>query len=115
MNHRAIALGLACLASFLTQGAAAQGLRPSGAAGTGLSRMSPAAPSFTLPASGASTALRQADFIVAVVNSEPVTNNEVRARATRIAQQMAQQGAALPPADVLAREVLERWVENGTI
>ena len=110
MNHRAIALGLACLASFLTQGAAAQGLRPSGAAGTGLSRMSPAAPSFTLPASGASTALRQADFIVAVVNSEPVTNNEVRARATRIAQQMAQQGAALPPADVLAREVLERLI-----
>ena len=110
MNHRAIALGLACLASFLTQGAAAQGLRPSGAAGTGLSRMLPAAPSFTLPASGASTALRQADFIVAVVNSEPVTNNEVRARATRIAQQMAQQGAALPPADVLAREVLERLI-----
>jgi Parvulin-like peptidyl-prolyl isomerase len=72
--------------------------------------MSPAAPSFTLPASGASTALRQADFIVAVVNSEPVTNNEVRARATRIAQQMAQQGAALPPADVLAREVLERLI-----
>lgn len=67
-------------------------------------------PSFTLPASGASTALRQAHFIVAVVNSEPVTNNEVRARATRIAQQMAQQGAALPPADVLAREALERLI-----
>jgi len=74
--------------------------------------MSPAAPSFTLPASGASTALRQADFIVAVVNSEPVTNNEVRARAARIAQQMAQQGNPLPPRDLLAREVLERLIQE---
>ncbi|ART49773.1 peptidylprolyl isomerase [Acidovorax carolinensis] len=109
MNHRAIALGLACLASFVTSGAAAQGLRPSGAAGAGL-RTAPAAPSFTLPAPGASAALRQADFIVAVVNSEPVTNNEVRTRAARIAQQMAQQGVALPPGDLLAREVLERLI-----
>ncbi len=109
MNHRAIALGLACLASFVTFGAAAQGLRPAGAAGAGL-RTAPAAPSFTLPAPGAGAALRQADFIVAVVNSEPVTNNEVRARATRIAQQMAQQGLALPSGDLLAREVLERLI-----
>ena len=110
MNHRAIALGLACLASFVTQGAAAQGLRPSGAAASGLSRTSPAAPSFALPAPGAGTALRQADFIVAVVNSEPVTNNEVQARTARIAQQMAQQGNPLPPRDLLAREVLERLI-----
>lgn len=110
MNHRAIALGLACLASFVTQGAAAQGLRPSGAAGAGLARTSPAAPSFTLPAPGAGTALRQADFIVAVVNSEPVTNNEVRSRAERIAQQMARQGGNLPPREALAREVLERLI-----
>lgn len=109
MNHRAIALGLACLASFVTSGAAAQGLRPSGAAGAGL-RTAPAAPSFALPAPGASAALRQADFIVAVVNSEPVTNNEVRTRSARIAQQMAQQGVALPPGDLLAREVLERLI-----
>lgn len=110
MNHRAIALGLACLASFVTSGAAAQGLRPSKAAGAGLSRTAPAAPSFPLPESGADTALRQADYIVAVVNSEPVTNNEVRARAARIAQQMVQQGNPLPPRDMLVREVLERLI-----
>jgi peptidyl-prolyl cis-trans isomerase SurA len=110
MNHRAIALGLACLASFVTHGAMAQGLRPSGAAGAGLSRTAPAAPSFALPAPGANTALRQADFIVAVVNSEPVTNNEVQARAARIVQQMAPQGNPLPPRDLLAREVLERLI-----
>ena len=110
MNHRVIALGLVCLASFVTQGAAAQGLRPSGGAGAGLSRGPAAAPSYTLPAPGAGSALRSADFIVAVVNSEPVTNNEVRARAARVEQQMAQQGSPLPPRDLLAREVLERLI-----
>lgn len=110
MNHRVIALGLVCLASFVTQGAAAQGLRPSGGAGAGLSRGPAAAPSYTLPAPGTGSALRSADFIVAVVNSEPVTNNEVRARAVRVEQQMAQQGSPLPPRDLLAREVLERLI-----
>lgn len=112
MNHRAIALGLACLASFVTQGAVAQGLRPSGAAGAGLTRNAPAAASYPLPAPGTGTALRSADFIVAVVNSEPVTNNEVRARAARIAQQMAQQGNPLPPRELLDREVLERLIQE---
>ncbi|EER59412.1 SurA domain protein [Acidovorax delafieldii 2AN] len=110
MNHRVIALGLVCLASFVTQGAAAQGLRPSGGAGAGLSRGPATAPSYTLPAPGTGSALRSADFIVAVVNSEPVTNNEVRARAVRVEQQMAQQGSPLPPRDLLAREVLERLI-----
>lgn len=107
VNHRAIALGLGCLTFLVAQGALAQGLRPSTSLGAGVGR-TPAAPSYTLPAAGA--ALRQADFIVAVVNSEPVTNNEVRARAANIEQQLAQQGRALPPADLLAREVLERVI-----
>jgi len=47
-----------------------------------------------------------------VVNSEPVTNNEVRARAARIAQQMAQQGNPLPPRELLDREVLERLIQE---
>lgn len=53
---------------------------------------------------------RSADFIVAVVNSEPITNNEVRQRLVRAEQQMAQQGAPMPPRDELARQVLERLV-----
>ncbi|MFP5446722.1 MAG: molecular chaperone SurA, partial [Betaproteobacteria bacterium] len=88
MNHRVIALAIATLASLLSQGALAQGLRPSGApSGKGLTARPAAAPSITLPAETASgsssSAPRQADFIVAVVNSEPVTNNEVRARLAR--------------------------------
>ncbi len=53
---------------------------------------------------------RQADFIVAVVNSEPVTNNEVRAKLIRAEQQLTQQGAVLPPRGELMRLVLERLI-----
>jgi peptidyl-prolyl cis-trans isomerase SurA len=113
MNHRVIALAIAALASLLSQGALAQGLRPSGApSGKGLTARPPATPSITLPAQGSSSDAtpRQADFIVAVVNSEPVTNNEVRARMARAEAQLAQQGGTMPPRDLLAREVLERII-----
>jgi peptidyl-prolyl cis-trans isomerase SurA len=49
----------------------------------------------------------QADFIVAIVNSEPVTNNEVKTRLIRYERRLAEQGAALPSRIDLAREVLE--------
>lgn len=59
-------------------------------------------------------AQRQADYIVAVVNSEPVTNNEVRARMLRTEQQMRQQGAQVPPRDELARLLMERLIVERT-
>jgi peptidyl-prolyl cis-trans isomerase SurA len=52
---------------------------------------------------------RPGDFIVAIVNSEPITNNDVQTRLARIEQQIARQGSA-PPRDQLAREVLERLI-----
>lgn len=63
---------------------------------------------------GASTQQRQADYIVAVVNSEPVTNNEVRARMLRTEQQMRQQGVQVPARSELARQVLERMIGERT-
>ncbi|MDE2418631.1 MAG: peptidylprolyl isomerase [Burkholderiales bacterium] len=57
-------------------------------------------------------AARQADFIVAVVNSEPITNSEVRAQVQRVTAQMAQQGRKLPAADELQREVLEGMINE---
>nr|WP_314322961.1 peptidylprolyl isomerase [Comamonas aquatica] len=55
--------------------------------------------------------LRSADYIVAIVNSEPVTNNEVRARMRRVLQAMQAQGARqTPDQEELAREVLERLI-----
>lgn len=103
MNPRslALALGLACaglLAAALAVPAAAQGLRPTPQLGVRPAQRP------------ADTGPQAADFIVAVVNSEPITNNEVRARTIRFAQQMAQQGSPVPPAPQLVREVLERMI-----
>lgn len=55
---------------------------------------------------------RQADFIVAVVNSEPVTNNEVRSKLVRAEQQLSQRGGAMPPRNELVRLVLERLISD---
>jgi peptidyl-prolyl cis-trans isomerase SurA len=55
---------------------------------------------------------RTADYIVAVVNSEPITNNEVRSRLLRIEQQMSQRGGALPSREELATQVLERLISE---
>lgn len=106
MNPRAIAIGLVCLASFASQGAGAQGVRIPGA---GMARKpAPAAPAE--PQSNASSTPRQADFIVAVVNAEPVTNYEVGLRLARLQRQLASQGGAQPPRDMLAREALEQLI-----
>ena len=99
MNHRVPALTLALMAAFTSMASQAQGLRVSPSIGASRTNQ-PAPPSGP----------RQADYIVAVVNSEPITNNEVRARMVRVEQQLAQQGGALPPRDLLARQVLERLI-----
>ncbi|MFP5467496.1 MAG: peptidylprolyl isomerase [Gammaproteobacteria bacterium] len=55
---------------------------------------------------------RTADFIVALVNSEPITNHEVRQRLRRIEQQFAQQGRPLPPREQVLPQVLEQLVNE---
>jgi len=55
---------------------------------------------------------QQADFIVAVVNSEPITNSEVRAEVLRASQQLAQQRQTVPPPAELRRRVLERMIND---
>jgi len=100
--------GLAALASLAPQHAVqAQGLRSPGSGGSGGLTRTP--PPIMLPAPG-SNLPRQADYIVAVVNSEPITNNEVRIRQARIEQQIAAQGGEMPPRDRIAKEVLERLI-----
>ena len=94
--------------ALLPATATAQGLRPSGSLGA--SGLGSSGLGSSLNARPASTGPRQADFIVVVVNSEPITNNEVLAKLVRTEQQLAQQGGALPPRDVLARQVLERMM-----
>jgi peptidyl-prolyl cis-trans isomerase SurA len=53
---------------------------------------------------------RASDFIVAVVNSEPITNLEVQRRTARMAQQLRQQGGRMPTQAELSRQVLESLV-----
>lgn len=100
MNPRSLALGLASaalLAGSLLP-AAAQGLRTT--------------PEIGLRPAPRSAGPQPADYIVAVVNSEPITNNEVRRRMVRYEQQLAQQGSAMPPRAQLAREVLDRLISE---
>jgi peptidyl-prolyl cis-trans isomerase SurA len=103
IKQRAFVLGFALVAHAvaLVPAAHGQGLRVSPQLGG------------ARPAARASdSSPRAADYIVAVVNSEPITNNEVRSRMIRFEQQLAQQGTALPPRPELARQVLERLISE---
>ena len=87
-----------CSSLLAVSTAQAQALRPS----SGI--RAAAAPSTSVT--------RTADFIVALVNSEPVTNSEVRQRLVRLEQQLTQQSAPVPPRDQLARQVLEQIISE---
>ncbi|QDL56272.1 peptidylprolyl isomerase [Rhodoferax aquaticus] len=52
------------------------------------------------------------DFIVALVNSEPITNAELRAEVQRVTEQLRAQRQALPPPTELNALVLERLVND---
>lgn len=104
MNQRVFALWLACAAQalLLALPVAAQGLRITPQGG-GVAR--PAVrPADNTP--------RRADYIVAVVNAEPITNNEVRTRMAQFAQQLTQQGQQVPGGAEFSREVLERLISE---
>ena len=65
----------------------------------------------TLCAAHAQTAVktRSADFIVAVVNSEPITNNEVQALKTRIQKELPR-GTQLPDGQSLNQQALDQLI-----
>ncbi len=57
-------------------------------------------------------ALRQADYIVAVVNSEPITNREVQALRQRIANDMVARGGTQPDAQGLTQIAVEQLINE---
>lgn len=76
-------------------------------------KAAPAPAASPTPAPAAtSSAARGADYIVAIVNSEPVTNHEVRARAARAEREMQARGMTPPPAAELRKEILERLISE---
>lgn len=94
------AINAALLTSMMVPLAvASQGLRPSG----NLGESRAARPSVE-------TGQRTADAIAVVVNSEPITRNELRARLVRAEQRLARDGAALPSRQALESEVLESLI-----
>jgi peptidyl-prolyl cis-trans isomerase SurA len=70
----------------------------------------PAASAPAPAASAAASAEQAADYIVAVVNSEPITNHEVRARTAQVRRDLQRQKQPVPPAAQLRKEVLERLI-----
>lgn len=62
---------------------------------------------FTLPGHAAVTAL---DHIVAVVNDEVITRQELDRRYQEVARNLARQNTPLPPRSVLEKQLLERMV-----
>lgn len=103
---RLVAVGAAL--AVLAASVHAQGLR----VGPGGSRVAPPSNTLGALAAGASAGQRSADFIVAIVNSEPITNHEVIARAERMAYQMRQQGEPVPERAELLRAMLDRLVSE---
>jgi peptidyl-prolyl cis-trans isomerase SurA len=55
---------------------------------------------------------QSADFVVAVVNSEPITNSEVRSAMRRVGEQLKAQGQSVPGAEELRQGVLERLISD---
>ena len=58
----------------------------------------------------AQTTVRGRDFIVAVVDSVPITNHDVIQRAPQLRDQLQQQGRAIPVGDALLKAALEKLI-----
>jgi peptidyl-prolyl cis-trans isomerase SurA len=74
-----------------------------------------AAPTPVTAASAAASATAvpsMADYIVAVVNQELVTNGELQMRINRVREEAARTRTALPPADELRKQVLEVLIDE---
>lgn len=62
-----------------------------------------------VPASARAT---EVDRIIAVVNNEVITAQQLRARIAQAQRQLARQNVQAPPADVLERQLLERLIDE---
>jgi peptidyl-prolyl cis-trans isomerase SurA len=116
MNHIRSILTLACLAT-LAAAAGAQGQAGSrpGVGITDIMRAGPSlapAPAAPRAAPSAPITRRSAEYIVALVNSEPITNNEVQVRVERLLKENAE--AQRVPRAELTRLVLERLISERT-
>jgi peptidyl-prolyl cis-trans isomerase SurA len=110
MKHIRSIITLGCLAAMAAT-SGAQGFR----SGSGITdimragpRLGPSAPRAAATPPTAAPVQRAAEYIVALVNSEPITNTEVQTRVTRLVKENAE--AARYPRDELTRLVLDRLI-----
>lgn len=86
----------ACAVAGSVWSAQAQGIRLPGTAGGAVS--------------GVAGGQRASDYIVAIVNTEPITNMQVRQEMQRLGQELTQRQAQVPSPDMLAELALERLI-----
>src|SRR6185503_4253020 len=74
----------------------------------------PSAPAGRLDTRMAATPSRvvAVDRIVAVVNDEVITQNDLNERVNLVVKQLQRQGAQLPPAEALNKQILERMIND---
>lgn len=96
MTNRLLRVSMAGLIAGAVLTLHAQGLRLPGAGATA--------------ATAAVAQQRASDYIVAVVNSEPITNLQVRQEVQRLGQQLTQQQQPIPAPQQLAEQALERLI-----
>jgi peptidyl-prolyl cis-trans isomerase SurA len=127
----AIVPSLALMACcFSSPGAMAQGLKPRGdglsaspSMGTGTGNLGPVVPARTAaapaspssaqrPAVVASLTPQSSDFIVALVDSDPITNQEINAQVQQVLAQLSANNGPLPARQELSKQVLERVISE---
>ena len=112
MNHRLLRVCRICLVAILAVASFAEAQAP-------FATPVPTTPFFTPPTPKLDTALStpvkpggviELDRIVAVVNNEVITLNDLNERMATVSAQLSKQGTQLPPADVLRKQLLDRMV-----
>jgi peptidyl-prolyl cis-trans isomerase SurA len=73
-------------------------------------RLASIALAFAAFAAGA--AVVPVDRIVAVVNDEVITQNDLNERVNLVVHQLERQGSQIPPSDTLSRQILERMIND---
>ena len=64
------------------------------------------------PAANAAPRVQPVDRIVAVVNDEVLTQNDLAERVNLVTKQLQRQGGQMPASDVLSRQILERMIND---
>lgn len=120
---RVPALCVASLLSLAVGTLSAQTLRPARPAAAATAKpapktvvkpavATPTVPEVAPPVAPSVPPVRQADYIVAVVNSEPITNVDVALELRRVQQQLSQQGQPQPAPATLAAQVLDNLINE---